>query len=233
MNKTIAFFLTIFLVTSHNISFSQEGFSGMLEYKITIRDTSMQKLIPETRMVVYTNDTITRIENYTDRLGKQVIIHHMVLNKSYMLLDTPIGKFAIQTDHNKSDSTETTESYTITKKCGSEKILGKKAKRAIVTFDDSEEEYDFLYLKEYSNKYLNNFTLSPGLLVKYSLPTEDGILDYELMLMNEYTPDRDLFGIPSDYERVSFNEFLKRFLQHAEEVPEGEQSEIEDDGSQN
>ena len=195
----------------------QESFTGMLEYKISIRDTSMRALIPDNKMMVYTNDTITRIENYTSRLGKQVVIHHMILNKSYMLLDTPVGKFAIQTDHNKSDTTGSQPDYTIEKKCGKEKVLGYKAKKFLVNYEDLEEPLHFLYLKRYSNKYLNNFEDSPGLLVKYSFPTEDGILDYELVRISEYTPDRDLFGIPSDYERVSFDEFLKRFLNQPEE----------------
>lgn len=208
--------LFIFIVIPF-FGYSQESFTGMLEYKISIRDTSMKAFVPDNRMVIYTNDTITRIENYTPRLGKQVVIHHMLLNKSYMLLDTPVGKFAIQTDHNKSDTARTEALYTMKKKCGKERILGFKSKRLIVTYPDMEEELAFLYLKQYSNKYLNNFEKSPGLLVKYSLPTEDGILDYELVRINQYIPDKDMFGIPSDYERVSFNEFLSRFLNHHEE----------------
>lgn len=202
----------LILLSISSITYGQDSFTGMLEYKISIRDTAMRSFVPDNRMIVYTNDTITRIENFTSRLGKQVVIHHMVLNKSYMLLDTPVGKFAIQTDHNKKDSIGTDKGYTLDKKCGKEKILGYKAKKMIVKYDDMEEDLQFLYLKQYSNKYLNNFEDSPGLLVKYSLPTEDGILDYELIRISEYAPDRDLFGIPSDYERVSFDEFLKRFL---------------------
>lgn len=202
----------LILLSISSITYGQDSFTGMLEYKISIRDTAMRSFVPDNRMIVYTNDTITRIENFTSRLGKQVVIHHMVLNKSYMLLDTPVGKFAIQTDHNKKDSIGTDKGYTLDKKCGKEKILGYKAKKMIVKYDDMEEDLQFLYLKQYSNKYLNNFEDSPGLLVKYSLPTEDGTLDYELIRISEYAPDRDLFGIPSDYERVSFDEFLKRFL---------------------
>lgn len=192
----------------------------MLEYKITIRDTSMRALIPDNKMIVYTNDTITRIENFTDQLGKQVVIHHMVLNKSYMLLETPVGKFAIQTNNNVRDTVVREDAYTMTKKCGRTAIMGRKAKKLLVSYKDSETNLEFLYLKGYSNKYLNNFENSPGLLVKYSLPTEDGILDYELIRMNPYQPDRDLFGIPSDYERVSFDEFLKRILKSNGDEPD-------------
>ena len=64
-------------------------------------------------------------------------------------------------------------------------------------------------LHKYDNKYLNNFEGIPGIVAKYSVVTPDGVLDYELIRFNEYTPNRDLFGIPSDYERVTIDQFIE------------------------
>jgi hypothetical protein len=56
----------------------------------------------------------------------------------------------------------------------------------------------------------------PGLPVRYSVPMTDATLDYELVKMSEYTPDRDLFGIPDDFERISFNDFMDRLIDSKE-----------------
>lgn len=203
------FSLIIFALLLFNQVYAQnKPFRGMLEYKITIRDTNMRNMIPESRMFLYTNDTISRMENFSSSLGKQVIIRHMELNKSYMLIETVKGKFAIKSDLNKSDTTQTVSKYEFKKKCFKRKVLGKKAKRVLVSHPEFNEPIEFLYLKEHSNKYLNNFKAIPGLLVKYSVVTPDGVLDYELIHYSEYTPDRDLFGLPDDYQRVTFDEFV-------------------------
>jgi hypothetical protein len=202
--------ISLFIGTS---AFGQKHkpFIGKLEYKISMRDTNMQKLIPDNQMVVYTNDTITRIENYTAQLGKQVVIRHMSLNKSYILIDSPIGKYAIQID-NSNDTVSKPSRYHLEKKCFKRRILKRRAKRLKVTHEFFEEPEEFLYLKNFSNKYLNNFEDSPGLLAKYSLATTDGVMDYELSEIKEYTPDRDLFGIPSDYEKVTMDEFMDKMI---------------------
>lgn len=188
----------------------------MLEYKITVRDTSLRSIIPDNGMILYTNDTVSRTENFTPSLGKQVNIRHMELDKAYILVESDFGNFAIQQPQT-ADSLKSKTSYRFKKKCGKRKVLGMKAKRYFVDHNSFEEPIEFLYLKNYSNKYLNNFSEIPGLLVKFSVVTPDAILDYELIRFNPYQPSRDLFGIPSDYKRVSLDEFLDIMLGIREE----------------
>lgn len=212
MKLLFSILITFVCITS---SIAQKGsYTGMLEYKITIRDTSLRKIIPDQTMIVYSNDTITRKENDTEALGKQVEIHHMELNKSYILLNGPWGKYAIQNDLNNPDKPDTIPSkYSFgKKKWFKTKILGRKAKRIMVSHPNFEEPIEFLYLKKLNNKYLGNFDDAPGLLVKYSVSTVDGIYDYELVKISEYTPNRDLFGIPSDYLKVTIEEFMDVYL---------------------
>jgi hypothetical protein len=184
----------------------------MLEYKITVRDTSLRSIVPDNSMIMYTNDTISRTENFTSTMGKQVLIRNMDLDKAYILIDLPIGKFAIQRPSTK-DSIQAPSNYTFRKKWGKRKVLGMKAKRLLVEHPSFESPIEFLYLKEYDNKYLNNFDGVPGLLVKFSVVTPDAVLDYELVRFNAHQPSRDLFGIPSDYKRVSLDEFLELMLE--------------------
>ena len=85
----------LFLLFAQSSLFAQKKkdvFQGQLTYRITICDTSLQKLVPENYMIVVTDDTLLRIENNTERFGRQTVIKHMSFNKSYLLLETPTKK---------------------------------------------------------------------------------------------------------------------------------------------
>lgn len=212
---------SIFLIFTLGIPvYSQQtkSFTGMLEYKITPVDTSLSAFIPENRMVVYSNDTIVRIENFTQHLGKQVTIRHMQLNKSYLLVDTPFGKYAIRADLNQSDTVAQNFNYTFDHKCGKRKILGLKAKKTMASNASFEEPMEFLYLKGYSSEIIGAFENLNGLPVKYVIPTPDALMQYELVKFSEYTPNRDLFGIPSEYQKIDFNEFMDKLIDSKSEL---------------
>lgn len=181
----------------------------MLEYNIVMRDTALRKFVPANAMRLYTNDTLTRMENFSAQLGSQTTIRHMELNKSYLLLTVhDTVNFALKTDLNKTDSVPTISKYTYKKKWFKKKHLDLRCSRMTVDHPDFEEPIEFWYLKKYSREYLNNFDGIPGLLVKYSVPTPDGVLNYELVQKRDYMPNRDLFGVPADYRRVTFDEFM-------------------------
>jgi len=198
----------------------QQSFTGMLEYKITVRDTSLKNLFPENKMIIYTNDTITRIENFTSQLGKQVVLRHMEKQKSYLLLDTELGKFAIRTDESKSDTTKVDRDFTFDKKMSKRSIVNRKANRMLVSHPEFKEPIEFLYFKNISNKYSTFYTEMPGLPVRFSVPTADGTIDYELIKMSEYSPNHDLFGVPSDYKLVTFDEFLEKMISKNGQIEE-------------
>lgn len=214
--------ITLILINSNAIAQKTQRFTGMLEYKISVHDTAMRSLFPENSMIIYSNDTITRIENFTSQLGKQVVLRHMELKKSYLLLDTQAGKFAIRTDESKTkqDSTVAKREFTFAKKGGKRKIVNRKAKRMMVSHPEFETPIEFLYFKKISNKYSTFYTEMPGLPVKFSVPTADGIVDYELVKMSQYTPNHDLFGVPSDHQLVTFDEFLEKMVSKGSQIEE-------------
>lgn len=215
--------LLFFFISLSSFSQKQEPFSGKLIYSIQIQDTALQSLIPLKHMVIYSNDTLLRIENETDQLGIQVIIKHMLLNKSYLLLHTPKTNYAIQTDHAtvKIDSFP----YTYKKKCGRKEFCGYKAKRLKVKHAEFPEGLEFYYLKDINVKYLNSFSNFPGLLVNYFIPSMDGIYEYKLIAIEEMKPPRDLFGIPSDFKKVSFDQFMDEILKMQEEQEQKQKQE--------
>lgn len=200
----------------------------MLEYKISVRDSALQGMVPDNRMLVYTNDTIVRIENFTDHLGTQVAIKHMVLDKSYLLLETGFGKFALQMDETKEQekmkesdtTTSNADKFAFNKKCGKRSLLGRKMNRVLVSHPDFDTPIEFLYMKGYSTKIVDTYDRINGIPVKYSVITTDATYDYELIKISEYTPQHDLFGIPADFKRVSFDEFMDKLIESKEEQGE-------------
>ena len=224
MNKTLPLLIFLFLTVdlSAQKPTEYEQFSGKLIYSIRITDTSLQRMIPCRQMVIYTNDTLIRIENETDQLGKQVIIKHLTLNKSYLLLNTPMNNYAIQTDHN--DGKEIKYPYSFTSKRGKRKFLGIKAKRLMVSHENFLEPIEFLYLPLFSPKYINTLENFPGLPVLYYISSVDGTYEFRLISIEKSTPNHDLFGIPSDYKRVTFDNFLNEMLNYQQQ---GEEMEIE------
>jgi hypothetical protein len=201
-------------------AYGQKGkspFVGTLTYKITICDTALQKFVPTRYMRIHSDDTLTRIENESDRLGLQVVIKHMQLNKSYLLLQTPFGKYAIQTDHNQSKQ-DSVLPYSFKKKFGKKKICGLKATKTSVRHKGFADPMVFYCVKKYSPKYLNTFENAPGLPVIYYIPTNDGMYKYELIEVELRKPAHDLFGIPSDFERVTFDQFMEEVMK-TQEIP--------------
>ncbi len=196
--------------------FSQDykPFQGKLVYSIQIQDTALQKLFKPKIMTVYTNDTIVRIENYSDQLGQQVVIKHLAYNKSILLLEAKNNFYAIQTDLNLQDSSSSkmTNKVIYKKKLGKRKVAGLKSNRLHLTNSTTKHTMEILYLKNYSPKYLDAYNDIPGLPVKYSITTEDGTFLYTLVSMEKATLNRDLFGVPSNYKRVSFSQFLKEVV---------------------
>lgn len=204
------FILYLFiLITPISVLLGQQGkrFTGRLTYTYQPVDTAMRKMFPERTMTVYVNDSMLRVENRTPDLGQQVMIKHRILKKSYLLLDTPKGKFALQSSEDAvaADSTK----YTWKKKYGRLKVCGQKAKKLLVTERKSGITQTWYYLNKISSDHLNGFDYLPGLPVLYYVEGEEGLLKYELTSMEAMPMERDIFGIPNDFQRVSFDEFIR------------------------
>ncbi|MCE2711878.1 MAG: hypothetical protein LW688_04985 [Cryomorphaceae bacterium] len=219
-NSIISVSIVVIACTAMYAQKGKSPFIGTLTYQITICDTALQKFVPTRYMRIHTNDTLTRIENESDRLGIQVVIKHLQLNKSYLLLQTPFGKYAIQTDHNQSKS-DSILPYTFKKKLGKKRICGLKATKTSVRHKGFQEPMIFYCVKNYSPKYLNTFENAPGLPLIYYIPTNDGLYKYELINVEKNHPAHDLFGVPSDFKRVTFDQFMEEVMK-TQEIPENE-----------
>lgn len=203
-------FLVVFFLLLGFQSSAQKSFSGVFNYKASLLSPDSNKVIANWNVVVFTNDTIVRVETTTPNLGKQVYIRHTALNKAYLLLEVNNVNYAIQTDLDKRSKADTIkEKYSFKKKVIGKKINGLKCARYIVTPKSSNQSFTCYFSKKYPGKYLEVFPEMKGLAVDYYLSTNDGIVHYELMKVEEKVLSRDLFGVPSDYKRVTFSEFMK------------------------
>ncbi|MFT5582075.1 MAG: hypothetical protein ACI9G9_001340 [Psychromonas sp.] len=203
--------LVLISIIANNTPLAQTPFEGKLIYRVSVVDTSFTDMIPDRKMTIYTNDTMVRIEIMNDQLGLQTTIRHMALNKSYMLLDLGERKFAIKTDLT-NDTTEV-RPYVIKHKCKRKKILGEKTKKAIVFRDDLKAEKEVYYSTKIRPEILNIYDGIKGLPLEYYLSSADGLMRYELISIERMSIHRDNFGIPSDYKRVTFNEFVDQMKQ--------------------
>ena len=185
-------------------------FYGQLVYKIEHADTQYRKLYPTSYMSIFSNDTIVRVENETQPLGKQITIRHMAFNKSYQLVEVNNKKYAILFDHSKEKADSSV--FEIRKKLGRRKLFGHTCKRIRVKLPSQEKPLQFIYFTSFQNKYINNLKNIPGLPVDFYLDSKDGLYHYQLIKFDEFIPNRDLFGIPSDYKRLSFDQFMEELF---------------------
>ncbi len=216
LNSMIRFIcvLSITFLTAFS-AFSQRPFSGILKYKASVMAPDTNKVWKSWNVTLYTNDTVVRVETETEQFGVQVYIRNMTLNKAYLLLELDGNKYAIHTDlSKKKDSIQ--KGYTVTKKMGSKKIAGMKGKKYLVK-DENTEGYYCYFSKKLDNKYLQVYPEVKGLALDYYIPSQDGLIHYELTEKKDETINRDLFGIPSDYKRISFEEFMKIFYSNNEQ----------------
>jgi hypothetical protein len=209
--KTLLFTSFLFLLFHLN-STAQSNFTGLLKYKVSMLDTAIQTLIDDREMFVYTNDTLSRMEIMNDALGQQVSIKHMELKKSYLLMNFLGKKLAIQTS-SKDDSTKY-EPYEIKYKFfGRKKISGEVLKKAIVYREDLKENRKVWYFKNIRPDIMDYYPGIKGLPADFYVATVDGIIHYSLISVEKVAVDKDLFGIPSDYEKITLSDFMDKVKQ--------------------
>ncbi|NDB34751.1 MAG: hypothetical protein EB023_05285 [Flavobacteriia bacterium] len=157
--------------------------------------------------LIYAKDSLTKIITFASNIGKQELIKHLGVQRSYLLLETNKGKFAVKSDFNKFN--DSSFQYKYKKVPGSKKILGKKAKKLIVTFQDIDKEFTFYYFKKIPACYGSAFTSFPGLVVDYFLPTDQGVYHYTLTELKKTDPPLTLFMVPDGYTRLTLDAFME------------------------
>ncbi len=202
------YFLLFLVLSCLTKPFAQKQlpFSGELTYKIErvdVKDSS------KSIQLIYAKDSLIKIVNFNSDKGKQELIKHLRYNKSYLLIESPLQNFAIKT--NEHLVKDTSVNYTFKTQFGSKKIAGKRAKKIKVKLKSVQNELTFLYLKKIPAKYANTYFDLPGLPVLYYISTPDGLYRYTLQEIKEVSPPLELFMIPKDYKKVTFEEFAEEF----------------------
>jgi len=202
--KCLVFLLSILYSVSFFAQKKQKPFSGELLFRA-------QRVIPmdstQEHMLIYAKDSLLKVINFSSNMGKQELIKHLSKEKSYLLLETTKGKYAIRTNYTKYQ--DSTLSYSFKKKLGSKRIAGMKAKKLSVTFSDIDKKFSFYYLENIPANYGSAYTNFPGLVVEYYIPTDEGMFQYTLTEFKRIDPPLTLFMVPTDYKRVSIEEFME------------------------
>jgi hypothetical protein len=196
----------IFSIVSNLKAQKQLPFSGELTFKIErvdVKDSS------KSIQLIYAKDSLIKVVNFNSDKGKQELIKHLRYNKSFLLIESPLQNFAIKTnEHLVKDSIS---NYTFKSQFGSKKIAGMRAKKVKVKLASVKNELTFLYLKKIPAKYANIYTDFPGLPVLFYVSTPDGLFRYTLQELKSSNPPLELFMIPKDYKKVTFEEFAEEF----------------------
>lgn len=202
--------LLLIVLTLNVVCFGQKvPLQGMFHYKASINYPDTNLVFKQWNVNVFTNDTVVRVETETGQFGNQVYIRHMAMNKAYLLLNIDGRKFAIQTDLTKEQEKDTVAvKYTFKRKWGGKTIAGFKCKKYVIFDVAQNETYIGYFAKKIPNKYLEVYREIPGLAMEYIIPTQDGLVKYELQSFQAGSQNRDLFGIPNDFKRVTFEQFV-------------------------
>jgi len=209
--KYLTLVLTIIFSFQYVFSQKNDVFSGELTYEIERVD---KKDTNRTFMIIYAKDSLLKVVNFNSNSGKQQLIKHLRLNRSYILLETPKQNFAVRTnEHLVIDSIE---NYTFKKQMGMRKIAGIPVKKLLVHHKEISEAVTFYYTKSISAKYANVYKNLPGLPLLFYIPTKDGLFKYTLKELKNNNPPLELFMIPKGYKIVSFDDFSNEFLKSSE-----------------
>ena len=206
----LALLLSLFITSG--FSQNKGSFSGELTYEIERVD---KKDSIRSFMIIYAKDSLLRVVNFNSITGKQELIKHLRLNRSYLLVESDQQNFAVRT--NEHLIIDTLENYSFKKQKGTRKIAEIKVKKLRVKHKEISEDLTFYYTKSISSKYANIYKNLPGLPLLFYVPTVDGLLKYTLKELKNNSPPLDLFMIPQGYKIISFEEFTNKFLNPSEE----------------
>jgi hypothetical protein len=202
----ISVLISLFLLGSCGVQkVSTAPFEGKLVYSVSSVEHNPNEKDSVNYQVVYAKDSLLRIENFTP-IGKQIYIKHIPKERAYILMDLHSKKVAIQTI---TDTVDRSDEYTFKSKLGSKTFAGKKAKNIAVTFNELDTTIVMNYIEDISPRYSEAIEGIPGLPVMYSVYSKGLWITYQLISFEEREISKDKFGIPSDHEIMTFDEFMK------------------------
>lgn len=183
---------------------------GTWTYQLTETD-SLGAVLSSSEMKLYANDSVVRIETPT-KLGTQVLLQHRQKDKFFLLLE--MGDQGLAIKGNDKEDSLTRYQY---KRTWKKKILGGIPARKFKVYDNKTKEESVVWVaRKQSENLLNVYPGLPGMPLSYTVRTEEVNFNYSLVQYLAASPSSDLFGIPSHYKIITFDEFLKMMR------PEGE-----------
>jgi len=204
--RILTFSIILFSVFSCSLPKAHnEDFQGKLIFKINSPINNPAATDSSNYQIVYLMDSMMRIDSYTS-IGKQLYIKHIPKNKAYILMTLGDKKVAVQTIP---DTASVLKKYSFKPKMGSDIIANQKAKRVMVTHNEQDTTFMVNYLPNISSKYSNALNGLPGFPIKYSIYSSGIWFTHELISLEQRPVNRDNFGIPSDYEIITLDQFME------------------------
>ena len=137
---SLALLLSLFIKSG--FSQNKGSFSGELTYEIERVD---KKDSIRSFMIIYAKDSLLRVVNFNSISGKQELIKHLRLNRSFLLVELDQQNFAVRT--NEHLIKDTIQNYTFKKQMGTRKIAGIKVKKLSVKHKEIYKKHFFKICK--------------------------------------------------------------------------------------
>ena len=190
---------------------SSTPFEGKIIYQLSSEMINPADPDSMNYQLVYAKDSMLRIENFT-AIGKQIYIKHIPKNRAYILMDIHTKKVAIQTFP---EDAPNKGKYQFKKAKGKSELFGQKVKSIKVELPDIDSVFVMKYFTEISPVYSEALPGIPGLPAEFTLFSGGIFIDYKVISLEQKEISIDLFGIPSDYEKMTMDQFID-FIQESE-----------------
>lgn len=215
--KNLFVFSVLFLLGWVQTVFGQQEppFQGQIVYAVRFVRAYDSTVYDHSIQTIYTNDTLVRTESFSEQLGPQVVIKHLLLGKYYILLEANDQKYAIQ-QVVKTDSL--VSAYRFRKRFGKRTVFGQTVRKVEVSHPNWPKSKIIWYFPSISAKLIDAYPGIPGLPLAYEIHTEDGIYQYTLQKVSVEPVSREMFGIPSHFKRVTFDQFMDDMMKQPMQI---------------
>lgn len=193
---------TLFLMMSTLSVMAQNSFAGSLEYNISNIDFLTKDTI-DGKLFIYARDSLVRISYLFSDGKNQETIHHLSQHKMLSLIEVEGQFFAIQIK----DTASSRSAFTYHKKLAWRKIATLNCRQASVSF--SKGTLLLYYFKKIDARYFVGFNNAPGLPIKGQIPTENGMMTFDLQKIDYRTPPQSLFMPDKKYKVMGLDAFIQ------------------------
>lgn len=193
--------------------FAQHYFKGTVTYQIEYFDTVTQKFVPTNSTSVLIMDSIyVRSEN-DSKLGVQILIKDIEQDTARLLMSALGTDYAVFIDYNVKDPEDEEKKAPVYEKTDEQKEFADyKAQK--YTYVENEKSFDVYITSLIDGRYSSVHKNLEGFPLQYTMDFKTMKVRYTCIGISQSQPEKELFKIPKNYQKVTLEEFYKNIQSH-------------------